>query len=308
MFCKNCGKQINESDVFCGFCGTKVKIASRGDFENEISDNTNKGDRVRDNEIKQPVYTHQNVNFKETIFGKIACNYFKKPLSIFSLMKNENTTKTSIGFLFGIPVIYGLFHMLFFISFFKNIVNNIFYYMNKLGSIFGLGDSNLDFYQYSSEISKIKTTVESYLSVNMKYPNYFLNGMLIMFLIIAITFIVIEICNATILKNSMSHKNILFVSTVGFIPLMLAIILNNVVIYISFVATIAIIILGLIMSLVTIFSGISQLSDMKKDRAFWTILISSAALMCVMPFIMKISLSSCIETVMGIVKSMNSFF
>lgn len=308
MFCKNCGKQINESDAFCGFCGTKVNVASTENFENESSNNINMGDRVRDNGMKQPVYTHQNINFKETIFGKLACNYFKKPVSIFSLMKNENTTKTSIGFLFGIPVIYGLFHMLFFMSFFKNIVENILHFINNIGSAFGLGYSNLDFYKYSSEISKIKTTVESYLSMNMKYGNYFLNGMISMFCIIAITFIAIEVCNATILKKGMSHKNILFVSTVGFIPLILAIILNNVVIYISFVATVVIIMLGFIVSLITIFSGISQLVDVERDRVFCTILISSAALMCIVPLIMKTSLSSCIETIMGIVKSMNRFF
>ena len=104
------------------------------------------------------------------------------------------------------------------------------------------------------------------------------------------------------------NKNILFVSTVGFIPLILAIILNNVVIYISFVATVVIIMLGFIVSLITIFSGISQLVDVERDRVFCTILISSAALMCIVPLIMKTSLSSCIETIMGIVKSMNRFF
>lgn len=312
MFCQNCGKKIKENDVFCGSCGAKV-ITSSENAQKSSDDNENYRDSSmqnseKDNGINHESYTQEHIDFKETVFGKVMHNYFKKPLSIFSLMKDEDTTKTSIGFLIGIPILYGLFHMLYFISFFKNIVNNVLYYVNKLSSILGSSYEEVDFYEYSDEISKIKNTIQTYISTNMEYPDYFFKGILVMFLMIAVTFIIVEICNATILKNSMNHKNILFISSIGFIPLLFAVILNNFVIYISFMATLIILILGFIMSLITIFSGVVQLNDERHDRAYWTMFINNVILMIIMPFIIKLGISSVLNTVAKIFKLMNKLF
>ena len=113
MFCQNCGKKIKENDVFCGSCGAKV-ITSSENAQKSSDDNENYRDSSmqnseKDNGINHESYTQEHIDFKETVFGKVMHNYFKKPLSIFSLMKDEDTTKTSIGFLIGIPILYGLF-------------------------------------------------------------------------------------------------------------------------------------------------------------------------------------------------------
>ena len=37
MFCKNCGKEINDKSSFCGECGTKLDITTENESNNEIT-------------------------------------------------------------------------------------------------------------------------------------------------------------------------------------------------------------------------------------------------------------------------------
>ena len=286
MFCQKCGNEINDMDTFCAFCGTKVQP-------------NNNCLRKKEN------YNIQSINFKETVFGKFVTNYIKKPLSIYSLMKNEDTLKVSIGMVIGMPIIYGLFHMLYFVSFFKNLINNLAYYINNLlntlgsslGSSLGLKYTPSDFFEISDEISKIKDKIQSYVSTNTSLHNYFFEGIIIMFLIMLIAFVIVEICNAVILKNSISQKNIFFMSTVSFIPLVFALIVSNIVIYVSFIATLWILVLGLIMSLISLFGGILELNETSKDRAYWTILINNIAFVFLIPFLIKFGTSNVIKII-----------
>ena len=73
-------------------------------------------------------------------------------------------------------------------------------------------------------------------------------------------------------------------------------------------ATLIILILGFIMSLITIFSGVVQLNDERHDRAYWTMFINNVILMIIMPFIIKLGISSVLNTVAKIFKVMNKLF
>lgn len=360
MFCQNCGKEINETDTFCGFCGSKVVLVEKkSKDEHKLEEENITYDNISQNNVKDSMKNQENYNaninqdigcynqnnnmydqnnnnmyqqnnnynnqyvdgqvsnyvsqhrqFSETVFGKLVSNYFKKPLSIFSLMKEEDTLKTSIGLLIGMPILYGFFHMLYFISFFKKLINNLAYYISNilndlstgLGNILGLKYTASDFFDISDGIAKVKEKVQTYVSLNMKCSDYFFKGILVMFLLILITFVVIEICNTVILKNSISQKNVIFIVTVGFVPLIMALILNNVVIYISFIATLCIFAFGLIMSLITIFSGIIQLNSESRDRVYLTMCINNIVLFIAMPFIIKIGVNSVCETVVNIIQ------
>lgn len=334
MFCQNCGKEINDNDTFCGYCGAKIVSSNNYNKEQQYNSANNQGMSYNNMNGQNIPYNNgsnmngqnmpynnqymngQNPNygqnyvqnrktFSETVFGKLIVNYFKKPLSVFSVMKGEDTIKVSAILAVVMPIIYGCFHMLYFISFFKNLVNNLAYYINNilksasngLGSGFGVKYKPSDFLDISDSISKIKDKVQTSISSNMECSDYFFKGILVMFLIMLIAFITIEICNAILLKNTISQKDILLLATVGFIPLLLALIINNVVIYISFIATLCIFALGLIMSLITIFSGVVQLSNESRERAYITVLINNIVLVAAMPFIINIGINSVMETI-----------
>lgn len=319
MFCQKCGKEIGDEDMFCAFCGAKVQKNSaplkeqpNNNYNHNIKYNPNNNIHNEINAYnnrpasnQQMNYNLQSRSFKETVFGKLLVNYFKKPLSVYSLMKNEDTLKVSIGMAIGMPIIYGFFHMLYFISFFKNLMDNLVYYINKLftnlassfGSSLGINYSSSDFFRLSDEISKIKDKIQSYISANMSVTDHFFKGIIIMLLIMIVAFVMIEICNATILKSSISQKNIFLISTVSFVPLVISLIISNVVIYLSFVATLLILVLGLIMSLISLFSSVLELNKESRDRAYWTILINNIAFVIIIPFLIKFSTSSAFQTI-----------
>lgn len=296
MFCQNCGKEVKENDTFCGFCGAKI---------------TKSSETINKESVQEEHKNVQHRSFSETMFGKIVTNYFKHPISTFSTMKNEETMKTSIGFLIGMPILYGLFNMLYFISFFRTIVDNLLHFIGSLSSsiqnMLGISYSESDYFEFADDISKMKSTIQTYISTRMETADFFLKGMLVMFLIILATFIVIEICNITILKNNISHKNIMLIATMGFVPLLLALVLNNILIYISFTFTLIIFAFGFVMSLVTIFGGILQLSNNNKDRAYYVAFINNLVLVIVAPFLMNFALSSVFATITSFFKSLSKF-
>lgn len=68
MFCKRCGKQLNDSDVFCTQCGTKVEInetapAEQPIIKNDITQQTSQSANVEQPTIQptQQTITNENV-------------------------------------------------------------------------------------------------------------------------------------------------------------------------------------------------------------------------------------------------------
>lgn len=310
MFCKVCGKEIKEGDAFCTSCGAKLSDDSKlNTFSEKPETSTNYEDYENDDEIEEE-YVQPHRTFKETMFGKTIINYFKHPLQVFSIMKNEDTTSTSIGILVGTIVLYGIFSMLYFITFLKNIVDIFFIGINSLSdnlkNILNIDIS--DYYDYSEEISSLKNGINTYLTTRGDNFSYFIKSALSIGILILITFVIIEICNAIILKNRISHKNILFISAIGFVPLLISTIVNNILIYISFFATVIIAIFGFIMSLTTIFTGILQVSNKKDDKIYWTTAINNLALTIAIPFTLKISLGAVLDTFIKLFKYLDRLF
>lgn len=306
MFCKVCGKEIKEGDAFCTSCGAKISDDSSLNVAQKSTTNE-KYDYEVQNEGE---YIQSHRNFKETMFGKIVINYFKDPFQVFSIMKNEDTTSTSIGILIGTIILYGIFSMLYFITFLKNIVDIFFRAINSLSdnlkNILNIDIS--DYYNYSEEISSLKNGINAYLTTRGDNFNYFIKSALSIGILILITFVIIEICNSIILKNRITHKNILFISAIGFTPLLMSTIVNNILIYISFFATIILAIFGFIMSLITIFIGILQVSNKKDDKIYWTIAVNNLALTIYTPFMLKLSLSTVLDTFIKLFKYLDRLF
>lgn len=318
MFCQNCGKEVSNKDTFCAFCGAKVPINNdslneQPNYNTNYNSNINNGTNTYSSQFtnnQQMAYNSKFTDFKETVFGKLLLNYFKKPLSIYSLMKDEDTLKVSVGMAIAMPIIYGFFHMLYFVSFFKNLINNLGYYANSIfvklvsgfGDTYGVEYGSTDLLQFSDEISEIKDMLKQYLFMNIPKGDYFFKGVVVMFLMMAVAFAIIEICNATILRNSISHKNILLIVTVAYIPLVISIIISNIIIYSSIVATLLILVLGVIMSLISLFSGVLELNEESNDKTYLTIFINNVVFVIVVPFLMKIGMSSVFETIKNTLK------
>ena len=306
MFCKVCGKEIKEGDAFCTSCGAKISDDSSLNITQKPTDNE-EYDYEAQNEDE---YVQAHRSFKETMLGKTVINYFKHPFQVFSIMKNEDTASTSIGILVGTIILYGIFSMLYFITFLKNIVDIFFRAINSLSNSLKniLNIDISDYYNYSEEISNLKNGINTYLTTRGDNFSYFIRSALSIGILILITFVIIEICNSIILKNRITHKNILFISAIGFTPLLISTIVNNILIYISFFATIILAIFGFIMSLITIFIGMLQVSNKKDDKIYWTIAVNNLALTISIPFMLKLSLGTVLDTFIKLFKYLDHLF
>ncbi|PRR83582.1 zinc ribbon domain-containing protein [Clostridium vincentii] len=279
MFCKNCGSQIAEGDGFCGNCGQP------GENQKGI-----KQDKPRD-----------------LIIIKLIKTYFIKPLSFFSELKNDDTVKTSVGLLAGLSIIYGLINILYTSS----LINSFFSMFNKLPDI--LSKSGIISAQeaitakqellLSSEVVDMKNNISAFVD----NKDVFLNGTGQVVGIIILTGIILAIINSVILKNRMSYKDILIISTASYIPLVLSLGVATIVTFISATFGAFILISGYILSFITIYSGIRQLSEEKNDKVFIIMAILFIVVSAVLAIFVTKQFESSIMEISNAFETMGSF-
>lgn len=269
MFCKNCGKEVAEGDGFCGNCGQ--------------SSENKPGVRV-------------NIS-KDFMILKLIRIYFTKPLSFFSELKDEDSVKTSVGLLVGLPIIYGLLNILYTSS----LINSFFNMFNKLPDILSKAGiiSAQDALSAKKELllSGEVVDVKNKISAFVDNKDVFFNGAGQVIGIIILTGIILAVINSLILKNKMSYKDILIISTASYIPLVVAVVLATIATLISVAFGGFILISGYILSFITIYSGIRQLSEEKNDKVF----IIMAILFVVISAVLAIYITKQFEnSIMGI--------
>lgn len=251
MFCKNCGNVISDGDKFCGTCGYQQSGSA---------------DESRE--------TIASFKVKDIGLIKLFKNYFIKPVSFFNELKSEDLLKSSIALLLGLPIIYGVLNILYTSA----LINSIFSMIKKVPEILVSAKiiSQQDAVKISQELMMSNQVLDAKSKINALVDNkdVFLNGFSQIMIIIVLTAIILAILNAIILKNKIKPVEILFISTASYIPLVLAMAATSVATLVSIIFGLLILISGYILSFITLYSGIKQISEEKSDKVFVIMTIS----------------------------------
>lgn len=274
MFCKNCGNQMEEGDRFCGGCGQPT---DGGGSNNNIVKTVNNGELI-----------------------KLIKTYFTKPLSFFSEFRDKDVVKPSIILLVALPILYGIINIIYTSS----VISAIFSMLKKLPDILAKAGliSQLELAEVKSEIlmSNEVLSFKSKVDALIDNKDIFLKAAGQLLLIIIVTAIILLILNIVILKNKIRTEDILFIAVMSYIPLVLSGVLASLGTMVSIFWGIFIVFSGYILSFITLFSGIKQLSEESNDKAFILMII----LFIIVSAILSICVTKYIESSFLEIKSM----
>lgn len=251
MFCKNCGNVISDGDRFCGTCGHQQSGSSGMSRE-----------------------TFTPVKVMDTGLIKLFKSYFINPVSFFGKLKGEDLLKSSIVLFLGLPIIYGLLNILYTSA----LINSIFSMIKKVPEILVSAKiiSQQDALKMSQELMMSSQVSDAKNKINALIDNkdIFLNGFSQVMVIIVLTAIILAILNAIILKNKIKPVDILFISTASYIPLVISMAATSIATLVNIIFGLLILISGYILSFITLYSGINQMSEEKNDKVFAIMTIS----------------------------------
>lgn len=249
MFCKNCGSLIKEGDAFCGNCGRPVNSHSNEDVN------------------KTNVHTHEYVLGDLNVIDSIK-TYFNSPLSFFAKMKNTDLIKKAIVLIIGLPIISGLFNILYNSALLNSLFNGVKNLPDILVKSGFIDSSQASVYKNSIVMSDEFYTFKNRITTLIDNKDIFISGFTQVIAIIIATIIVVELINAVFLKNKIEQKEILFISSASYIPLVISIALAALVALLSILFSFLIIISGYILSFITLYSGLKEYSNESDDKIF----------------------------------------
>ena len=240
-FCKNCGQKINSDEQFCGNCGTTVT-------ENHKS-----------NSSSNEAQSTKNSNFSIYIndIEKVFNGMLTKPVStIENCNKVLKTESCSILILF-LTILFGLF--------------NIWAFSNTTGVIdrlFTASKSNpVGFESLFGQLSQ-------YITGNVyKDKIFFVSGFLF---IIAIIVLLASnyLIGKYIFKSSVKLVTILKVIACSAIPFIVAFLLNIVLSYVDLTLGLMVLFIGMLISLISLFRGITKALNISQEITIFIIPIS----------------------------------
>ena len=285
MFCKNCGNEMLDGDKFCGGCGQQQS----GSVGNSTG-------------FVPPTI------MKDSGLIKLFKNYFIKPLSFFSELKGEDLVKTSVALFLGLPIIYGLLNMLYTSA----LINSAFSMLKKLPNI--LVDAKIisekEALQAGKELMMSSQVLQAKSNINALIDNkdIFLNGAVQVLVITVVTAIILAILNAIILKNKIKPIDIIFISTASYIPLVLSMALASIATLISIIFGLLILASGYILSFITLYSGIKQISDEKNDKIFILMTILFISISAILSICVLKRIESSLSETMNIFNNLKNFY
>ena len=125
---------------------------------------------------------------------------------------------------------------------------------------------------------------------------------------IILTGVVLLILNAVVLKNKIKKEDVLFIVTASYIPMVLSVAAASLVTLISISFGLFILASGYILSFITLYSGIRQLSEETNDKTFMLMII----LFLIISALLSICVTKYIETsfvqIKGIMDPIKDFF
>lgn len=282
MFCKNCGNEILNGDRFCGNCGQSVDGAKT---EKVIISST----------------------LKDSVMIRLLKIYFVKPVSFFTELQGEDLVKTSVALFFGLSIINGLLNILYNSA----LINSVFGMIKKLPDIlanFGI-ISRQEATQATTEMLMSNQMLDIKNKINAMIDNkeIFLTGFGNVLVMIIVTAIILAILNSIILKNKIQFTDILFISTSSYIPLVLSMALGALATLISIIFGAFVIISGYILSFITLYSGIRQISNEKNDKVFTLMAILFLVISAILSILIVQEIQSSIMTVANSFNSIKQF-
>ncbi|KHD16189.1 zinc ribbon domain-containing protein [Clostridium butyricum] len=286
MFCKNCGGQIKEGDVFCGNCGVQA---------DDIPQRNQENDKNSDKTI---------TNMKGFDEVKI---YFKNPLSFFSKMKGSNLMIKSIVLILGLPIISGIFN----VFYNSAVLNSIFSSVKNLPDLL-VKSGLIDISQSSILKNGIVMSNEYYEFKNrimtiVDNKEIFISGFFQVISLMIVTIVVIELLNYVLLKNKIKQNEILFVSSASYIPLAISIIVASLVSLLSILFGILIIVSGYILSFITLYNGIKEFSNESEDKIFGIMVCLFILVSGILSFIIMKEVENSLISIGKLLKSIESF-
>ncbi|AGX45096.1 zinc ribbon domain-containing protein [Clostridium saccharobutylicum] len=282
MFCKNCGNEILNGDRFCGNCGQPVEGAK-----------------------PEKVIISSKLN--DSVLMKLLKIYFVKPVSFFTELQGEDLVKTSVALFFGLSIINGLFNIIYSSA----LINSLFGMIRKVPDM--LADVGILSKQEAAQATKEMlmsnqmADVKSKINAMIDNKEIFLTGFGHLIIMMIATAIILAILNATILKNKIQLTDVFFISTSSYIPLVISIALGSLATLISIVFGAFVITSGYILSFITLYSGIRQISDEKNDKVFTLMAILFLVISAVLSILVVQEIQSSIMTIVNNVNSIKQF-
>lgn len=279
MFCKNCGNKMDDQQVFCGNCG-------------------------------QPVVENQeNTSPKANNFAimKLIKIYFAKPITFFSELNDEDSTKASIVLVIVLPIIYGLLNILYKSSLINSIINKFKGLPDVLSGIGIITPKEAVQAKQEMIVSSGFLDMKNKIYALFDNKDIFLNGVIQVIGIVVLTGIILAILNAIMLKNKLSNKHICLLATAAYIPLVLSLGVSIIATFISIIFGAFIILFGYILSFITLYSGIIQLSEEKKDNIFILMAILFLVVSAIASIVIVKQFESSITSVSNIYKLIQSW-
>lgn len=253
MFCKNCGTKLDDGDAFCSNCGAPV------------------GTSAKNHESFQGNVSHAALN--EIPIVTFFSYYMKKPLSFFEKYKKEDSIKISVPLLILLPILYGFISIVYSKCVVKaavSLIKKIPEFMSKMGLI-----SAQDVVRAKNEMMMS----DSWLNIDQKISglidkkDIFFSGFGNLLIIIIVTVVLLAALNALMFKNKMSARDIMIISTSSYIPLVLSFVAASIGTLISILFGLCILVSGYILSFITLYNGIKQLSGENEDKVFAVMII-----------------------------------
>ena len=285
MFCKNCGSEMLDGDKFCGTCG-----------------------QSQSERVESAKASVSSARMNDSALIKLFKSYFIKPLSFFSELKDEDLVKTSVALVLGLPIIHGLLSILYTSA----LINSTFSMLKQLPNILASAKiiSEQEALRASQELMMSSQVLQAKSNINAMIDNkdIFLNASGQVLGIIVMTAIVLAILNAIILKNKMKPMDIIFISAASYIPLVLSMALTTIATLISIIFGLLILASGYILSFITLYSGIRQISDEKNDKIFILMTILFISVSAILSICVLKRIESSLSETMNIFNNLKSFY
>ncbi|WP_244834527.1 zinc ribbon domain-containing protein [Clostridium sp. BJN0001] len=252
MFCKNCGSKIKEGDLFCENCGTPLEDSGSGSFNNSRPFNQN--------------YAQNNI----TKFFKL---YFSKPLSAFGKYKNKDSISISVFSIIIIAILSGLLNFIHGSLVVSSLVSSFCKFPSILAKAGIISQNEALDAITELQTGQVSLRLKQMLDSNIDKKGLFINGIFLMAGTIIITAVILALINATLLKNNISINNIVFISSISYIPLIIFECISCLVTPLSIIIGFIMIAFGYSLSFVSMYKYLEDASDLDKDKLLFVMAI-----------------------------------
>lgn len=261
-FCKNCGTKLGEDERFCGNCGTPAEGPT---VNSQVPNTTYAANNT------QPAI---NVNFDGftvhmTEILNLSVNTIKKPIS--TILSASNTLKKqTVLWLFAVlSIVFGLLN-----------IWNIKAIATKAASASGdLSDIGLQ---------ELFVEVIEGISSKINYGKIFLYSIILFIASITIIFLVFHLVKKYIVKKPSYPLNIFTVALCSSIPFIFGFLAKIILSYISATIGFVAIFIALIVSVLSLFKGMSSELELSEDKTAFLIPISYLVMFLIYYIVLRI--------------------